>query len=337
MQPARRCLPALLFFLAASLAAQAPIPAKDAAPHWPGNEELRHFKAISAPLLSPDGSLALFSITESTADGAKSHLWIAPVSGGAKARQLTFSPTEDKRGERSAAWAPDGSALYFLAHRSEHTQLYRLDMRGGEAQVLDIKVRPSVDESKEKDAVPPPPETKDAAKDAPKDAAKEPDPLPIDISGYALAPSGRTLAFWARDPETPGEKAQKDAKADASWVDHERHLTRLYLVSLDASGLPEGAVRPAAVAPEVQTALWSPDSGRLLVITQGPNSAGDLGPSGAAWLLDPAAPEKPEKLAAIPATVGRGASWSADGKTVYFAGQTPEDALPATKSCSAST
>jgi len=55
------------------------------APHFPSSEDLRHLKALSAPQLSPDGTQALFTVTDSTADGAKSHLWIVPIpaaSGG---------------------------------------------------------------------------------------------------------------------------------------------------------------------------------------------------------------------------------------------------------------
>jgi len=126
-------------------------------PHFPTNEDLRHFKALSAPLLSPDGNLVLFTVTEATADGGTSHLWLAPAARSQqKARQITFSPPSDKRGERGAQWAPDGSAIYFLAKRDEHTQLFRLDMRGGEAAPYDLKVLPAVDESKVPGAIPPP-------------------------------------------------------------------------------------------------------------------------------------------------------------------------------------
>ncbi len=126
--------------------------ADEAAPHYPTSEELRHIKAIGQPLLSPDGKQVLFSLTDSTADGAKTHLWLVSAGGGEKARQLTFSPPADKRGERGAQWVPDGSAIYFIAKRDEHTQLLRLDLRGGEAAPYDLKVAPVVDESKEKNA-----------------------------------------------------------------------------------------------------------------------------------------------------------------------------------------
>src|SRR5258708_24797986 len=101
----------------------------------------------------------------------------------------------------------------------------RLDMRGGEAAPYDLKVQAVVDESKEKNAIPPPgAEKKDADKkpdekaskpdEKPSDKDKKPDePLAIDVSGYSLSAHGKWLAVWAKHPQTPGEKKQKHAKA----------------------------------------------------------------------------------------------------------------------------
>jgi dipeptidyl aminopeptidase/acylaminoacyl peptidase len=308
-------------------------------PHYPTNEDLRHLKALGAPVLSPDGKLVLFTVTEATADGGKSHLWLAPAAGSDKARQVTFSPPADQRGERGAQWAPDGSAIYFLAKRGEHTQLFRLDMRGGEAAPYDLKIAPPVDESKEKNAIPPPGAAAASAADKSSDkkadekpAEKKPDAasdtLPIDVSGYAPSPDGKWLAVWARDPETPGEKKQKDAKADASRVDHETHGTRLYLVALKADGSVDGALQPVAVAPDVHFAVWAPAADRLAVMTEGANEISDLGPAGAAWLVNATTPQKPLKLDGVPATVGGGAAWRPDGGEIVFVANTPEDAPP---------
>ena len=311
-------------------------------PHFPTNEDLRHLRTIGSPLLSPDGKLVLFTVTEATADGGKTHLWLAAATGSPdKARQITFSPPSDKRGERSPQWAPDGTAIYFLAKRGEQTQLFRLDMRGGEASPYDLKILPAVDESKIPGAIPPPgadassasanssdKKIEDRKTDKKPDAS--PEPLPLDIGGFAPSPDGQWLAFWAKDPETPGEKKQKDAKADASWVDHELHGTRLYLAALKPDGSVDGALKPVAIFPDVHQAFWAPAPGlaRLLVMTERPNGASDLGPAGAAWLVYAVAPDKPFRIAGIPATVGRGAAWRSDGRELVFTAQTPEDAPP---------
>ena len=330
LQPAHRSLLA-----GGSSACSHPVlPLQPVAPHFPTNEDLRHLKTISAPQLSPDGRQVLFTVTDTTADGAKSHLWLAPVAAkgesAEKARQITFSPAAEKRGEFGGQWFPDGSAIFFLAKRGEHMQLFRLDMRGGEAAPYELKIAPPVDGSKLKNALPPPASAENKAdeKDADPKAGKASEQLPIDVSGYAYSPDGKWLAVWALDPETPGEKKQKEVKADASWVNHELHGTRLYLVALKPDGTVDGALRPVSVAPDVHLAVWSPTTDRLVVVTEKPNDASDLGPAGAAWLIDAASPEKLLKLEGVPATVGRGFAWSTDGSEIAFGAQTPEDAPP---------
>ena len=323
---------AAVFLVALSAQSQ-----QSAAVHFPTTEDLRHLKVLGGPQLSPDGTEALFSVTDATADGAKSHVWVVATSGAEKARQLTFSPPAEKRGERNPQWAADGAAIYFLAHRGENTQLFRLDLRGGEAAPYDLKIVPPVDESKEKNAIPPPgAEKKDGDKAAEKKtddkpAEKKPDgapePVAIDVSGFALSEDGKWIAVWARDPETPGEKKQKEAKADAEWVNHEKHGSRLYLAALKTDGTLDGALKAVAIAPDVRGAVWSPASDRLLVIAEPPNDLSDLGPAGTAWVVDAATPEKATKLDAVPPTVG-GGEWRTDGSGVVFSAATPEDAPP---------
>ncbi len=96
----------------------------------------------------------LIQISDATADGGRSHLWLVDIKQNA-ARQLTYSPASDKRGEHNGEWMPDGNTILFLAKRGEHTQLYRLPMEGGEARPFDLKIEPVVDASKEPDAIPP--------------------------------------------------------------------------------------------------------------------------------------------------------------------------------------
>jgi hypothetical protein len=65
-----------------------------------------------------------------------------------------------------------------------------------------------------------------------KKADAKPEPSPSMSGGFAVSPDSHWLAVWASDPETPGEKKAKEAKADAVWVNHERHGERLYLAAL---------------------------------------------------------------------------------------------------------
>jgi dipeptidyl aminopeptidase/acylaminoacyl peptidase len=199
-------------------------------------------------------------------------------------------------------------------------------------------VQEAVDDSKEPGAIPPAKaETPDAAKpEAKKDDAKpeakkddaKPEPIAIDVSGYAISPDNHWLAVWAEDPETPGEKKAKDAKADAVWVNHQRHGERLYLAALKADGTVDGALKPVGLAPDVHVVSWSPKSDRMLVVTELPNDASDLGPAGTAWLVSTDALDKPATIKAIPATVRGDFAWASDGSQIVFAAQTPDDAPP---------
>src|SRR5579871_2338204 len=195
----RAALPLVCLALAtgqqrSSAQSAASAPETQSGSHFPTNEDLRRVKALSSPQLSPDGKQIMFAITQATAEGAGTHLWLAPVpgSGTEKARQLTFSPPSDKRGEHNAQWSPDSSAIYFLAKRADHTQLFRLDLRGGDASPYDLKIMPAVDVSKDKDAIhpPPPPVTSDK-KDDKKPNEDKVEPLPIDVAAFAISNDGK--------------------------------------------------------------------------------------------------------------------------------------------------
>ena len=278
---------------------------------FPSNEDLRHVRAMSQPRLSPDGRSVLVQVTDATADGGKSHLWLVDVKQNT-ARQLTWSGAQEKRGEYEGRWMPDGDSILFLAHRGEHTQLYRLSMEGGEARPYDLKVTPPVDESTASDAIPP-----RTGSTSPKA-----EPLAIDIESFAISPDGRQIALLARDPETPGEKKQHDDKADAVWVDHDPHGSRLYLLDSDNEKLT-----PVAVPPDVHGIAWNRQGDSLIAIAEGMNNVGDLGPSNNAWLVTTTDPAHPRQLKDLPPTI-QGGTWSEDGKRYYFLAQSEQDAPP---------
>jgi dipeptidyl aminopeptidase/acylaminoacyl peptidase len=278
----------------------------------PSNEDLRHVRAIAEPQVSPDGGRVLFRVTDATADGGRHHLWLVDV-GANTARQLTYSPTGDKMGEHDGRWLGDGGSMVFLAKRTEHVQLYRLPMSGGEAHAYELKIAPMVDDSDEPDAIPP----KKSG-----DAPVSKDPIPLDIEKYEPAPDGRAIAIIAQDPQTPGEKKQKDEKADALWVDHDKHRKRLYLLDAESSSLTA-----VEVPPDVVKVAWAKKSDRLIALTEGPNHAGDLGPAMSAWLVELAKSAHPAQLKELPATI-RGGTWSEDGSRFFFRAQAKSDAPP---------
>ncbi|MGH8253381.1 MAG: TolB family protein, partial [Steroidobacteraceae bacterium] len=284
---------------------------------WPGNEDLRHLRLFENPQVSPDGSAVLLQVREPTADGARRHLWLLDPAGGAP-RQLTNSPDKDKDGESSARWMPDGRSILFIAHRGEQADVFQLSMLGGEAQKLAIEVPITVDDSRAPDALPP----IDAASAGAADTHKPVTTLPVEVKSYDVDASGKWLWVIAADPQTPGEKAQAEAKADANWVDHETHGTHLYLWNL--------STHKAVVVPlhdDVAEAAWSPDGTRLVVVTQALHHGSDLEPSRHAWMVSIAHPETPEALGECPREIAT-PRWDASGRELYFASQSTRDAPP---------
>ena len=284
-----------------------------ATPGFPSNEDLRHVRSLSDPRLSPDAGRVLVQIADSTADGGRSHLWLVDVSANTS-RQLTWSPTADKSGERHGRWALDGSVIVFLAKRGERTELFRLPMSAGEAHAYDLKVAPQVDASTAQDAIPP-----RKAGDAPAPAQAKLQPLPIEIADFEVAPAGKLIAVLASDPQTPGEKQQKEDKADAVWVDHDLHGKRLYL--LDAES---GKLDSVALPPDVTAVSWNKTGDRLMASIEGPNHVSDLGPETQTWLVQVGDLAHPARIKELPNTAER-IAWSEDGTRIYYLAHSERD------------
>ncbi len=322
VRPPRSFAPA--FFILTTLG----LNAQTTTPHFPTSEDLRHTRAIGDPQLSPDAKQALIAVTDSTADGGKSHLWLVDISGNTS-RQLTYSPTAEKptegRGESHGRWLPNNSAILFLAKRGETTQLYRLPMSGGEATPYDLKIvpLPSAEDSASAiklDAKAPDKEAKDDAK---------PEPLPLDIDDFAISADGRWLAILAKDPQTAAEKKKDTDKDDADFVDHDPHGTRLYLQALDASGVATGSLTRADIAPDVQGIAWAPRSTKLAIVTETPNNVGDLHPARSAWVLERSGDAwKTTALTKVPATIEEQLVWTKDETSLIILAQAQQDAPP---------
>ena len=282
-----------------------------AAEAFPGNEDLRHVRRLDDPRVSPSGARVLVHIADATADGGRSHVWLIDLASN-QARQLTYSPPSDQEGEHEARWLND-ETIVFLAKRGERTELFQLSLTGGEAQAFAPAVLPPVDAAKEPDAIPP----------RKADAAEAPvGPLPLGVDNFEVAPDARYIAILARDPETPGEKKQREEKADAIRVDRDLHGKRLYLFDPKS-----GKLTVVAVPPDVSRVVWNSRGDALVALAEGMNSASDLGPASVAWLVKVDAPAQPTRLEQAPRTVA-GATFSEDGARLYFLAQAAKDAPP---------
>lgn len=99
-------------------------------------EDLRRFKFVSDPRISPDGSKIAFVV--STIDYEDNRylrsIWLADTGSG-KLNQFTYGPVSDN----NPRWSPDGEKLLFLSNgreKGKKTQLYTISLMGGEAQLI---------------------------------------------------------------------------------------------------------------------------------------------------------------------------------------------------------
>ncbi len=95
--------------------------------------DLFRFQYVTEAQLDPQGRYVVYTLmrTDEGRDQEFSNLWLHDLEAGS-ALQLTFGDWADY----APAWSPDGSAIAFLSSRDGKPQIYRLSLRGGEAQRL---------------------------------------------------------------------------------------------------------------------------------------------------------------------------------------------------------
>jgi dipeptidyl aminopeptidase/acylaminoacyl peptidase len=97
-------------------------------------QDLFRFKRVADPQISPDGKLVVYQVTTVNLDENKTstNLWLAATDGKTPPRQLTTTTKSD----RHPRWSPDGKRILFESSRSGETQLWVIDLSGGEARQM---------------------------------------------------------------------------------------------------------------------------------------------------------------------------------------------------------
>ncbi len=90
-------------------------------------EVLWSFGRLGEPVVSPDGTMVLYAVTNYNIEENKSYrdIYTIPTAGG-DAVKLTDTPEK----ESSASWRPDGKKIGFLSSKSGETQLWEMDIDG---------------------------------------------------------------------------------------------------------------------------------------------------------------------------------------------------------------
>lgn len=112
-----------------------PIPASLAQDPRPMKiDDLFRFKRLADPQISPDGKWVVYVQGDVNLEKNKTSrtLWLATTDGKAPPRQLTNTEKSDGH----PRWSPDGKSILFESNRSGSSQLWIIDLDGGEARQL---------------------------------------------------------------------------------------------------------------------------------------------------------------------------------------------------------
>src|SRR6266849_3048050 len=106
--------------------------AQEAAKHAISFDDMILMHRVGDPKISPDGKWVAYAVSTPDMDANRgaSNIWIVPAGGG-EAIQLTQSGHDS-----SPAWSPDGKMIAFLSSREGTSQVYVLNMDGGEAHAV---------------------------------------------------------------------------------------------------------------------------------------------------------------------------------------------------------
>ncbi len=123
----KRIAAILLFFVPiGSAVCQAPRPMKV--------DDLFRFKRIADPQISPDGQWLVYVQGNVNLEANKTvaNLWLASTDKNGPVKQLTANAKSD----RHPRWSPDSKSILFESSRSGSSQLWIIDLAGGEARQL---------------------------------------------------------------------------------------------------------------------------------------------------------------------------------------------------------
>ena len=98
-------------------------------------EDLYRFQRVADPQMRPQGDLVVYQVSsvDLAANKSATSLWLASIDGKIAPRPLTNSQGKSDRHPR---WSPDGKKVLFESSRSGSSQLWVIDIAGGEAQQI---------------------------------------------------------------------------------------------------------------------------------------------------------------------------------------------------------
>jgi len=240
-----------------------------------------NLKSVSSPVISPDGNWIAYTVSQTDFDegSSETRIWMVSKDGSVR-----LPMTAEGYSAGNPQWTQDGNYLTFSASRNDSkTQVWKLDMRGGEAQqVTDIEQG---------------------------------------INGFEWSPDGGRLLLMIRDKEEDEGDDPKPHVIDrlqfkrdyVGYLDRRRvHIYTYTPGDSTATQLTFGDY-------DHSSAVWSPDGSKIAFVsnrTEEPdgNQNDDI------WIVDAELGEEEGGLIQVTQNPGSDSSpaWSPDGREIAY-------------------
>jgi len=192
-------------------------------------------RTIGAVVPSPDARWIAYTEVQAIAEGERSEqvtqIFLARADGSRR-----FQLTRAAKSSNAPSFSPDGRYVYFLSDRSGKTNVYRMLVEGGEAEMLtDVKGS---------------------------------------LGAYKVSPDGRSVAYTGYEPPPDLEKAHKE-KRDFRVVDTDPENFALYTIAAEANDEGKREAKKVFEAHyHVANFDWSPD-GKSIAFEHWPTPLAD--------------------------------------------------------------
>jgi len=214
-------------------------------------KDLFQLDRIGDPQISPNGEWVAYVrqwIAPETCT-FRSDLWLVPADGSTPSRRLTTAGTRNL----SPCWSPDGTRLAFLSNRDGKTQVWVLDLVGGEARQV----------------------TRGGAEPT-GHVAWSPDSAQVVFAGWTRLAECDEISYpGAPAPDSEGISEQKARPRVVVRLDHKKDGTghygdrfrQLYICRLGEK--PAEPVRTVTMEAHCDAPAWSPDGRYVAFVVTG--------------------------------------------------------------------